>query len=185
MAVESALIPIPSEITMPFSGFLVTSGKFNLILVVAAGTFGNLAGSIVAYYLGRWGQEAIVRKFIKNYGKYILISEHEYNRSEKWFRKYGEIIVFVSRLLPGIRTYISLPAGIAEMNFPKFIIYTTLGSLIWSLILTYIGIVLGQRWSTIGTYFHAFDAIIAAVIATVVIFFFYRKFHNKTVTRDK
>ncbi len=161
MLIESALIPMPSEVTMPFSGFLVGSGKFNLWFIVLVGTAGNLVGSLLAYILGYYGEDLFVRKFIRKYGKYVFISEHEYDRSEKWFRKYGEMIVFVSRLLPAIRTYISLPAGIAKMNILKFAVYTTIGSFLWSLILTYIGVVLGSKWQTIGSFFHTFDAIIA------------------------
>ncbi len=175
MLIESALIPMPSEVTMPFSGFLVTQGKFNFWLIVFAGTLGNLVGSIAAYFLGFWGEDHIVRSLIRKYGKYILISEHEYDRSERWFRKYGEIIVFVSRLLPAVRTYISLPAGIAKMNFRKFILYTTIGSFIWSLFLTYIGVALGQNWNKIGNFFHAFDAVIVFFGLIFVIWYIRRK----------
>lgn len=171
MLIESALIPMPSEVTMPFSGFLVTQGKFNFWLIVFAGTLGNLLGSIAAYALGFWGEDHVVRLLIRKYGKYILISEHEYERSERWFRKYGELIVFTSRLLPAVRTYISLPAGIAKMNLTKFVLYTTLGSFIWSLILAYIGVILGSRWTSLSFLFHAFDAII--VIAAVIMLGWY------------
>ncbi len=175
MLIESALIPMPSEVTMPFSGFLVNTGKFNLWFIVIAGTAGNLIGSLLAYVLGYYGEDLIVRKFIRKYGKYILISEHEYNRSEKWFRKYGEIIVFISRLLPAVRTYISLPAGIAKMNIVKFTVYTTIGSFLWSLLLAYIGVVLGSKWQTIGSFFHAFDAIIVVALSILVIWYVRRK----------
>lgn len=182
MLIESALIPMPSEVTMPFSGFLVTQGKFNFWLIVLAGTFGNLLGSIAAYFLGFWGEDHIVRSLIRKYGKYILISEHEYDRSEKWFRKYGEIIVFVSRLLPAVRTYISLPAGIAKMNLHKFIFYTTAGSFIWSVFLTYIGVALGKNWSKIGNFFHAFDTVIVVLGLIFVAWYIHKKVkrHPKT-----
>lgn len=184
MVVESALIPMPSEITMPFAGFLVSTGRFDLILVVLTGALGNLIGSLLAFGLGFWGEDLFLRNFIRKFGKYILISEHEYNRSEKWFRKYGEIIVFVSRLLPAIRTYISLPAGISKMNLFRFIIYTFLGSLIWTLILTYIGVILGNRWQSIGAYFHAFDAVIIFVFVLCVILYFRHKLSQKTSSLD-
>jgi len=164
MTVESALIPLPSEVTMPFSGSLVAIGRFNLVMVAIAGALGNLAGSLVAYALGFWGQENVARLVIKKYGKYLLISEHEFERAEKWFRKYGEIIVFISRLMPVIRTFISLPAGIAKMNLTKFIIYTTVGSFLWSLFLAYIGMVFGQNWNVLGGYFHKFDLLIVFVM---------------------
>lgn len=175
MTIESALIPMPSEITMPFSGFMVSSGKLNFWLVVLAGTAGNLAGSLIAYFLGVWGQEAVVRKLIKRYGKYVFIKEHEYDRAERWFRRYGELIVFVSRLLPAVRTYISLPAGIAKMNFSKFCLYTTAGSFIWAFILTYIGMLLGNNWSSIKLYFHYLDTFVILMIVAGLSYIFRKK----------
>lgn len=175
MTIESALIPMPSEITMPFSGFLVSSGKLNLWFVVLSGTLGNLVGSLMAYFLGFWGEDVFVRKFIRKYGKYVFIKEHEYDRAERWFRKYGELIVFASRMLPAVRTYISLPAGIAKMNFSKFCLYTTVGSFIWSFILTYIGMVLGNNWTSIRTYFHYLDAFVILMILAGFAFIFRKK----------
>ncbi len=175
MTLESALIPIPSEVTMPFSGSLAAAGKFNFWLIVAAGTLGNLVGSMLAYFLGAWGQEAVVRKVIIKYGKYFLISEHEYDHSERWFRKHGEIIVFVSRVLPIVRTFISLPAGVAKMNLTKFIIYTTVGSLIWSYLLTNIGIMLGNNWQSLEVYFRKFDLVIVALLLGAIFFYVRRK----------
>lgn len=175
MTLESALIPIPSEITMPFSGSLAALGRFNFWIVVFAGTLGNLVGSLLAYWLGWWGQEAVVRKVIVKYGKYFLISEHEYDQSERWFRKHGEPIVFVSRILPVIRTFISLPAGIAKMNLTRFCIYTTVGSLLWSYFLTYVGVVLGNNWKSLEGYFHKFDVVIVIVGLLGVFWYVQRK----------
>lgn len=175
MAVESALIPLPSEVTMPFSGSLVALGKFNLIMTAIAGSLGNLAGSLAAYALGFWGQENVVRQVIKKYGRYFLISEHEFERAEKWFRKYGDAVVFASRLMPVIRTFISLPAGIAKMNLKKFIIYTTAGSFLWSLFLSYIGMVLGRNWNVLGGYFHKFDLLIVFIMVITVCSYIYYK----------
>lgn len=182
MTVESALIPIPSEVTMPFSGFLSSIGQFNFFVVIFIGALGNLFGSYIAYFLGRWGQDTFVRQFIKKYGKYILVSEHEFDRSERWFRKYGEVIVFVSRLLPAVRTYISLPSGIAQMQPLKFGLYTFIGSLLWSALLTYVGFILGHNWSRIGPYFHTFDAIIGLFIMVVIFFFVYHKIRRRKHT---
>lgn len=178
MTVESALIPLPSEITMPFSGSLVASGRFNIWLVAVAGALGNLAGSLLAYALGFWGQENVVRVIIKKYGKYLLISEHEVERAEKWFLKYGELIVFTSRLMPVIRTFISLPAGIAKMNLVKFIIYTTVGSFLWSLILAYIGMVMGQNWRYLEVYFQKFDILIFIVLVLGAGGYLFRKYRQ-------
>lgn len=181
MTLESALIPIPSEITMPFSGSLVVLGTFNFWIVVLVGTIGNLVGSLLAYWLGWWGGETVVRTVIVKYGKYFLISEHEYDQSERWFRKHGEIIVFVSRILPILRTFISLPAGVAKMKLVKFIIYTTIGSLIWAYFLTSIGVVLGNNWESLQVYFHKFDLVIVAAGIIAVIWYIrhkWKRFHH-------
>jgi len=175
MTAESALIPIPSEITMPFAGYLVTLGRFNLILIIIIGALANLFGSIIAYALGFWGQERIVRQLIKKYGKLFLISEEEFDRSEKWFRKYGEKIVFFSRILPIIRTFISLPAGIAEMNFWKFSYLTFLGSLIWSFLLTYTGYILGKNWNAIEVYYRKFAYLIVFTGILIIGWYIYHK----------
>lgn len=175
MTLESALIPIPSEVTMPFGGFLVGLGKLNFWLVVFTGAMGNLVGSLMAYGLGYWGQEAVVKKLVRNYGKYLLIAEEEVDQSERWFKKHGGKIAFFSRLLPVVRTYISLPAGIAKMNVLKFSVYTFLGSVIWSAFLTWLGVILGQNWRILETYFRKFDILIVIMGATLVGFYVYHK----------
>ncbi|MBI3385646.1 DedA family protein, partial [Candidatus Gottesmanbacteria bacterium] len=171
----SALIPIPSEVTMPFSGSLAALGRFNFWIVILVGAFGNLVGSLLAYWLGWWGQEAVVRKVIVKYGKYVLLTEHEYDRSERWFRAHGELIVFASRVLPVVRTFISLPAGVAKMNLPRFIMYTTVGSLIWSYVLTSIGVVLGNNWKSLEVYFRRFDVFIVVVLVGGALWYFRKK----------
>jgi membrane protein DedA with SNARE-associated domain len=164
MALESALIPIPSEITMPFSGFLASQGKLSLTLVILTGTIANLVGSYIAYYIGYFIEETVLLKFIKKYGKFVLISEHEYEKGNKWFAKYGDKIIFISRLLPGVRTVISLPAGVFKMDIKKFTIYTLAGCLIWSAILTYTGYYLGENWRLLEGYFRKFEVIIGILI---------------------
>lgn len=175
MTLESALVPIPSEVTMPFSGSLIASGQFNFWILVVVGTLGNLVGSLLAYWLGAWGQEAVVRKVIIKYGKYLLISEHEYDRSERWFRNHGEMFVFVSRVLPVVRTFISLPAGVAKMNLTRFILYTTVGSFIWSFVLTSIGVTLGANWQSLEGYFRKFDVLIVVAGVLVVAWYVWHK----------
>lgn len=175
MLLESALIPIPSEVTMPFAGSLVALGSFNFWIVVFVGTIGNLVGSLLAYWLGWWGEETVVRRLIAKYGKYVLISESEYDRSERWFRNHGEMIVLLSRVLPVLRTFISLPAGVAKMKLKKFIIYTVVGCFIWSYVLTQIGVVLGNNWKSLEGIFRKFDVVIVAVCAAVVIWYVYHK----------
>lgn len=175
MTVESALIPVPSEITMPFAGYLVQKGELSFTLVVLAGAIGNVVGSWLAYGLGYYLEETIVLKLIKKYGKFLLISENEYGHSMHWLNKYGAIVAFFSRLLPGIRTFISLPAGLSEMNFWKFSIYTFLGSLIWSIFLTYIGVYFGQEWHSIEPYYRKFEFLIAGIMILGVLWYINHK----------
>jgi membrane protein DedA with SNARE-associated domain len=173
MILESALIPIPSEIIMPFSGFLVATGKLGLIGVILAGSFGNLVGSIATYFLGiKFG-----RAFLIKYGKYIFFRPHHLVFTEDLFHKYGEKIVFVGRLLPLVRTYVSLPAGIGRTNFSKFAAYTLAGSLIWNTMLTYAGLQLGRNWKHIEQYSRYLD--IAAMIA-VIGFIIWIVYRNRT-----
>lgn len=179
MAIESALIPLPSEIIMPFSGYLVSVGRFSLLGVSIAGAIGNLLGSLVAYGIGYWGGETFVRGFIRRWGKWILLSEKEFNHSTEQFNKYGNIIIFVSRLLPGIRTVISLPAGVAKVSLKKFIVYTTLGSLIWSFFLAFLGVKMGEHWTVLKDYFHKFDAVIGILIVVVFAVYVYLKVFKK------
>lgn len=175
MTLESALIPIPSEVTMPFAGFLVGIGKFNFWLVVLIGALGNLVGSLLAYALGYWGQETFVRNLIKKYGKFLLLTIEDFDQAEKWFREHGGKIAFFSRLLPVVRTFISLPAGISEMNVVRFSIFTFAGSFIWSAFLTYLGVILGQNWHTLGDYFHKFDVLIVIGALALIAAYVYHK----------
>ncbi|MEP0827410.1 MAG: DedA family protein [bacterium] len=172
MGIESACIPLPSEIIMPFSGYLVSTGRFTMLGVSLAGAFGCVVGSVAAYIAGYYGG----RPFLEKYGKYILLSKKEIDYAERWTVKYGDAAIFISRLLPVIRTFISLPAGIARMNFIKFIIYTFLGSLPWCWALAYIGKVLGDNWNTIGKYFHQVDIVIGVLIVAGIAFFIWHKF---------
>ena len=167
MAIESACIPLPSEIIMPFSGYLVSTGEMNLWLVGLAGAIGCVLGSIVAYYAGAWGG----RPFIEKYGKYILISHHDLDLADRWFRRHGDITIFVGRLLPVIRTFIAFPAGVAHMNLWRFNLYTFVGSYIWSLGLAWIGMKLGEHWNTLGVYFHRFDAAIGVILLIAVVWY--------------
>src|SRR5499426_2495201 len=162
MAIESACIPLPSEIIMPFAGYLVSKGEMNLWLVGLAGAVGCVVGSMIAYWVGMYGGRPLIEK----YGRFVLISHHDLDLADRWFAKYGEIIVFTSRLLPAIRTFIAFPAGVARMNVPRFIIYTFAGSLPWCLGLAYVGKKLGEQWDkddTLKTWFHRFDFVIGIV----------------------
>lgn len=175
MMLESALIPIPSEVTMPFAGFLVHSGSLSFPFVVLVGAIGNLVGSLIAYTLGYYLEETVILNLIDKYGRFILLSKYEYTRAVEWYKKYGNSITFFSRLLPAVRTFISLPAGLAEMNIWKFSLYTFLGSLLWSIILTYIGVYLGSKWNTLGPYFSKFHLIIVVVFILLALYYINHK----------
>ncbi len=164
MAIESALIPLPSEGIMPFSGYLVSTGQFNLHLVALAGAFGNLIGSLLAYALGYWGHEKLVRRFIRRWGKWILLTEDELDHAEKLLHKYKDWVVLGSRVVPGVRTVISLPCGIAKLPLLRFSALTFLGSLVWSYFLAFIGMKLGENWESLGGIFHKLDAVIIVLI---------------------
>lgn len=177
MTLESVLIPIPSEVTMPFSGFLVSQGVLNFWLVVIVASVANLVGSLIAYYIGYFLEEAVLVNLIKKYGKFILVTPKDYDDAKHWFTKYGDKIVFISRLLPAVRTVISLPAGVFQMNIKKFILYTLVGSFIWSVVLTYVGVKLGDNWDVLGGYFHKFDVVIVIAFVILVIAYLNHKLH--------
>lgn len=177
MTLESALIPIPSEVTMPFAGFLAQQGHLSLIGVVLAGAVGNLIGSLIAYAAGFYLEEHIILSFIDKYGKFLLIRRHEYEKAVMWFRRYGNSVVFFSRLLPAIRTFISLPAGLAQMNIWKFSLYTFVGSLLWSGFLAYIGFYLGSKWQSIHPYFSKLQYLIAALLLLGIFYYINKKLH--------
>ncbi len=178
MAIESALIPLPSEIIMPFSGYLVSTGRFNLYLVALAGAIGNVIGSWIAYGIGYWGHEKVVKRFLRKYGKYILHTEEDLDEATALLHKYKDLVVLGSRVLPGIRTIISLPCGIAKLPFLRFTILTFVGSLIWSFFLAWIGLFLGEHWDTLGPYFHGADAIIITAILIAGGWYIYHKWHK-------
>lgn len=175
MTLESALIPIPSEITMPFAGFLVQQGKLNLYAVILAGAFANLIGSLIAFGLGYYLEENLILKLIEKYGKFILINRKEYDHSMHWFRKYGESVAFFSRILPAVRTFISLPAGLSEMNIWKFSLFTFMGSLIWSTFLTLVGVYFGSKWNVLEPYFRKFNIALAVLFILAVLWYINHK----------
>ena len=177
MAIESANIPLPSEIIMPFSGFLVAQGQFNLWLVGLSDAIGCVIGSILSYWLGMRGGRPLIEK----YGKYILISHHDLDLADSWFKKRGEMTVFIGRLLPIIRTFISFPAGIAKMHFWRFVIYSFLGSLPWCLLLAFIGQKMGENWENLRTYFHDFDYLVLGLIVLGIIWWVWRHLKNRKI----
>jgi membrane protein DedA with SNARE-associated domain len=173
MAIESACVPLPSEIIMPFAGYLVYAGRFNLWAVGVAGAVGCVVGSLVAYYVGLKGG----RPFVEKYGRYILVSPRDLDLADRWFARYGEVIVFASRLLPVVRTFIAFPAGVARMNLARFTLYTFLGSLPWCIGLAYVGQILGEQWDkneTLKTWFHHFDFLIGIAILAAAVWWVWR-----------
>jgi membrane protein DedA with SNARE-associated domain len=173
MAIESAMIPLPSELILPFAGFQVsnpvaieklTNSPWNFWIVVIAATIGNTIGSLIAYAIGAWGG----RPFLERYGKYLLIRHHEIELAEHFFQRYGSATAFFSRLLPVVRTFISFPAGVARMDLRKFIIYSTAGAFIWSAVLVQLGVMLGQNWTQIREALQPFDLLIAVVVFVLI-----------------
>ncbi|MDD5959791.1 DedA family protein [Methanobrevibacter wolinii] len=179
MTIESACIPLPSEVIMTFAGFVVNEGKLTLTNIILVGILGNLVGSLITYYIGLKG----ARPLLEKYGKYILITKEKLDNADKWFNKHGDAAVFFGRILPGIRTFISLPAGINKMDIKKFIIYTLIGSGIWTSILAIIGIELGKDWSIISQYFRIFDIIIGIAILLIIIYYVIKHRKNKKANK--
>lgn len=180
MAIESAMVPLPSELILPYAGFLVsdlsqieplTRGPWNYWIVVVAATIGNTLGSLVAYAIGAYGG----RPFLERFGRYLLIRPHEIELADSFFAKHGAATVFVGRLLPIVRTFISFPAGVARMPLGRFIVYSTAGAFLWSMLLVYAGTVLGANWVQIREALQPFDlAIAVAVVLGVVLFIWWR-----------
>ena len=180
MAIESAMVPLPSELVLPYAGFLVsdpaqveplTKGPWAFWIVVVVATLGNTIGSIIGYAIGAWGG----RPFLERWGRYLLIRPHELELADRFFQKYGPATAFFSRLMPIVRTFISFPAGVARMNVWKFIFYSTLGALPWSILLVGAGVQLGARWEDIRHTLQPYDLIIAVVgVALVVGFIWWR-----------
>ena len=175
MAIESACIPLPSELIMPFAGYLVFEGKLSLFWAATAGAIGCNLGSLVAYEIGFHGGRPLVERF----GSYILMGRRELDWADSFFHRYGQTAVFVGRLLPVIRTFIALPAGIARMPRGRFHLYTFLGSWPWCFGLAYVGMKLGENWRSLGQYFHKFDAVVGVAIVAALLYFVYSHWHNR------
>ncbi len=175
MAVESAAIPLPSEVIMPFAGFLVEGGRFTLLGLALAGAIGSLIGSLATYALGYYGG----RQLIVKYGRYVLITEHDLKLTENFFEKFGKLSVLVGRLLPIVRTFISIPAGIGKVPLGTFVGYCFIGSFIWSYFLAWLGMRLGENWHTLETYFRKFDILIGLLLFIFIIYWIYRHFKHR------
>src|SRR4051794_34303056 len=179
MAIESACIPLPSELIMPFAGYLVFSGTMKLLWVATAGAIGCNLGSLVAYEIGAYGG----RPLVERYGRWVLMGKRELDWADRFFARWGYLAVFVARLLPVIRTFIALPAGIARMPRLRFHVYTFLGSWPWCYLLAYVGVKLGERWNSdprLKTWFHRFDAVIGGILLIAIAYFIWSHWHHRT-----
>ena len=175
MAIESACIPLPSELIMPFAGYLVYERTMKLFWVATAGAIGCNLGSLVAYEIGYYGGRPLAEK----YGRWILLSRRELDWADRFFLRWGYLAVFIARLLPVIRTFIALPAGIARMPRGRFHLYTFIGSWPWCFALAWFGMKLGENWRSLGKYFHQFDAVISALLAIGIIRFVWSHWQNR------
>jgi membrane protein DedA with SNARE-associated domain len=186
MMLEGMLLPIPSEVVMLFGGYLVATGGLSgavgipaVLILLAAGTAGNVTGALVAYMIGKFGG----LRLLVRYGRYIMIDEKSIQRADRFFSKYGGRSVFTTRLIPIFRTFISIPAGIAEMNIGTFTMYTALGTTIWNILLVYIGMTLGKNWNVVLPYFEYFTYIAAALILVAFLLWLRSALRRRTTSR--
>jgi membrane protein DedA with SNARE-associated domain len=177
MALESMIAPIPSEIVMPFAGFLIVQGKFTLVAVALVSAFGSVFGSLLSYWIGIFGG----RRFILRFGKYLLLDESHLEWTEQFFRKYGEKTIFISRFIPVVRHLISIPAGIGKMRIGRFMAYTFAGALIWNTFLAWVGIKLRERWEIVHNYSSQIDVVMVAILAVVFFWFVYKHVKKRII----
>ena len=171
MLLECVFPPIPSEVVMPLAGFLVSQGQFNFWLVMLSGTLGSLAGALVLYYLGVWADEAILRNWVRKHGRWIQVNEADIDRVQKWFTRHGQSVIFFGRMVPIIRSLISIPAGMERMRMGKFIFYTVSGSIIWNVLLTYGGMLLGENWSIIINWLDIYQNVVLVILVVLLVAF--------------
>jgi len=179
MVMESMVVPIPSELVLPFAGFLISRGDFTFIYVMIASSLGSIVGSLISYFMGKYGGNAFVIK----YGKYVLLDVEDLKKTERWFEKRGEYTIFISRFIPVVRHLISIPAGIGKMDLKRFSVYTIVGASMWNFILTYAGYLLGEHWDRIKHYSEPVSLTVAALLVIGFIWFVYRHVKDKLVAR--
>lgn len=176
MVLESMVFPIPSEAVMPFAGFLIVDGQFTFTGVIIASTLGSIVGSLISYAMGFYGG----KPFIQRFGKYLLLDTHDLAITERFFAKYGELTIFISRFIPIVRHLISIPAGIGKMNLVKFSIYTIIGAGMWNSFLTYVGFKLKSNWTEVMKYSHTIDIVVVAVLGMAFLYYAYKVYINLT-----
>lgn len=170
MALESMIAPVPSEIVMPFAGFLIVQEKATLLGVALISAFGSVFGSLLSYWLGIFGG----RRFILRFGKYLLLDESHLEWTEQFFRRYGEKTIFISRFIPVVRHLISIPAGIGKMRIGRFIAYTFAGAIIWNTFLAWVGMKLRERWEIVHNYSSQIDVVMIAILVVLFVWFVYK-----------
>jgi len=175
MAAENIFPPIPSEAVMPMAGYLTTTGRFNFWLTILAGVLGSLIGAVVLYYIGVWAGNLAFRSFLDRYGRFFMTTSKELDAAEKWFEKHGEKSVLLCRMIPIVRSIISIPAGFTKMPLKKFMIFTTIGTAAWTTFLTVVGVVLGENWERIGPVMKRFDFVVVGVFVILGGFYVFRK----------
>lgn len=175
MALESMVVPLPSELILPFAGYLAATGEFNLWLVGIAATIGSLIGSLISYGMGSCGGKRLVRRF----GRYLLLDEADLNATENWFRTQGEKTIFIARFIPVVRHLISIPAGIGKMDLKKFSLYTVLGAGVWNMVLIWLGFYLGQNWRQVRQYSEYLSLAVVALLIIAFIIFIVRHWRHK------
>ena len=178
MALESACIPLPSEVIMPFAGYLTSTGRFSLLAVALAGAVGCNVGSTIAYWIGATGG----RSFVDRYGGWVLLDHHDLDQAERFFGRFGTVAVLIGRLLPVVRTFIALPAGMARMRQAPFQLYTFVGSFVWCYVLAYVGEQLGRRWDSdprLRALMHQFQLVVLMVLLAAAGLFVWHKLHRR------
>ena len=170
MTMESMVFPVPSEAVMPFAGFLVAEGKFTFLLVILFSTLGSFIGSMISYAIGHYSEKALIHK----YGKFLLLDPEELEATERFFNKYGDITIFISRFIPVVRHLISLPAGFAQMNIYKFAIFTIIGAGLWNSFLAYTGFYLKSNWEAVMRYSKIVDIAVILILAGLFAYYIYR-----------
>lgn len=174
MAIEGSFIPLPSEIILPFSGFLASEGRFSIWMIAFVGAVGNIVGTLFTYAIARY----LGLPFLVKYGRYVLVSRHDIEMAHRLFEKYGVAIIFISRMIPGIRGFLPIPAGIAKMRLVPFVLFVFVGSFFWSLLLTYIGFVIGEHWEIFGRYAHDAGTLLVFLMFIAVGWWLRRQFRQ-------
>jgi membrane protein DedA with SNARE-associated domain len=185
MFLECLFPPIPSELLMPFAGFLASQGHFSFSGILLAGTAGSLLGALALYYLGHYVGEPLIRTFLRRYGRYLLVTERDFNRSLDFFERYSESIVFLGRFIPLIRSLISIPAGINRMPMSRFVLFTALGSGLWNGLMSYIGVILGENWTKLLVFVKQYELFMLTALVVVAVLFVFKRIVQLTAYQPK